>query len=221
MTFPGVRLRILADIQVKCVVPVGDLLAVGQISRIKLTRNSQSHPRWQGILKSILLRVLVGEVPTCTLDRQLKVVIFVDFHNSFFDNVNTTSKNIPEINDNGELNHNKNRIINKHFYSFSITMFKFLLKTFLVLLKVFGIYLLWICLHYFSAHLYIKFCVPDTILGFLMSPFMIATPHCQGLRWIVYNAAGIINNMWMLIGAWVYSMIWVFNRDNNMEPASL
>jgi len=54
-----------------------------------------------------------------------------------------------------------------------------------------------------------------------MSPFMIATPHCQGLRWIIYNAAGIINNMWILIGAWIYSIIWIFNRDNHVDPNSL
>jgi hypothetical protein len=54
-----------------------------------------------------------------------------------------------------------------------------------------------------------------------MSPFMIDTPHCQGLRWIVYNAARIINNMWILIGAWIYSIIWIFNRDTNMESSSL
>lgn len=126
-----------------------------------------------------------------------------------------------EKNRESDLKCNKNRIISEHFYNLSVTIVKFLLKTFLVLLKASGIYLLWICLHYFSAHLYIKFCVPDTIIGFLMSPFMIATPHCQGLRWIVYNAAGIINNMWILIGAWIYSIIWIFNRDTNMESSSL
>lgn len=120
-----------------------------------------------------------------------------------------------------ETSSNYNKIVGGKIYSFSISMFKILLKAFLVLLKASGIYLLWICLHYFSAHLYIKFCVPDTIIGFLMSPFMIATPHCQGLRWIVYNAAGIINNMWILIGAWIYSIIWIFNRDANMESSSL
>ena len=51
----------------------------------------------------------------------------------------------------------------------------------------------------------------------MMSPFMISTPHCQGLRWIVYNAANIINNMWILIGTWVYSIIWIINTDRNMS----
>jgi hypothetical protein len=77
--------------------------------------------------------------------------------------------------------------------------------------------LLWIFLHYFSAQLYVKFCVPNTVYGFIMSPFMISTPHCQGLRWIVYNAANIINNMWILIGAWIYSMIWIINVDTDKK----
>jgi hypothetical protein len=130
-------------------------------------------------------------------------------------------KNKPEINDVCKRKYNKIKIIFEQCYIFSISMFNFLLKTLLVLLKASGIYLLWICLHYFSAHLYVKFCVPDTIIGFFMSPFMIATPHCQGLRWIVYNAAGIINNMWILIGAWIYSLIWVFNSNNHAGAANI
>jgi len=114
-------------------------------------------------------------------------------------------ENIHEKNDE-EIN-SKKKIITENIYKFLIKTSTFLLKSLIMLFKVSGIYLLWICLHYFSAHLYIKFCVPDTIIGFLISPFMIATPHCQGLRWIVYNAAGIINNMWILIGTWFYSII--------------
>lgn len=120
-----------------------------------------------------------------------------------------------------EIKNYKPNIISDKLYNFLIASVYFLLKTFKFLLKVSGIYLLWICLHYFSAHLYVKFCVPDTIIGFLMSPFMISTPHCQGLRWIVYNAAGIINNMWILLGAWIYSMIWIFNKDNHLESSNL
>ena len=111
-----------------------------------------------------------------------------------------------------EENNNEN-LNKKNTYNILISACYYFLKILKIFIRVSGIYLLWIFLHYFSAHLYIKFCVPDTLFGFLMSPFMIATPHCQGLRWIVYNAAGIINNMWILIGAWIYSIIWIFNRD--------
>ena len=102
-------------------------------------------------------------------------------------------------------------------YNFLIWFCSFTLNATIFIFKVSGIYLLWICLHYFSAHLYVKFCVPSTITGFIMSPFMIMTPHCQGLRWIVYNAANIINHMWILIGAWIYSMIWIIGKQQTTE----
>lgn len=101
----------------------------------------------------------------------------------------------------------------EHFYNIIYWAGSFILRSSIILFKVSGIYLAWICLHYGSSHLYVKLCVPNTIIGFMMSPFMIATPHCQGLRWIVYNAANVINNMWLLIGAWAYSLIWNFNNN--------
>jgi hypothetical protein len=105
-----------------------------------------------------------------------------------------------------------------NFYQFTDKAISFILRTTIFLFKVSGIYILWIGLHYFSAHLYVKFCVPNSIIGFIMSPFMIMTPHCQGLRWIVYNAANIINHMWILIGAWIYSMIWITGAEQTHEP---
>jgi hypothetical protein len=103
------------------------------------------------------------------------------------------------------------------FYEFTDKAISFILRTTLFLFKISGIYILWISLHYFSAHLYVKFCVPNSVVGFIMSPFMITTPHCQGLRWIVYNAANIINHMWILIGAWIYSMIWIVGAEHTNE----
>lgn len=102
-------------------------------------------------------------------------------------------------------------------YEFTDMSISFIFRTTLFLFKISGVYLLWIGLHYFSAHLYIKFCVPNSVIGFIMSPLMITTPHCQGLRWIVYNAANIINHMWILIGAWIYSMIWINGADYTRE----
>ena len=119
-----------------------------------------------------------------------------------------TQEDINELNDIELEKVSKNDLF-ENWYNLSIDVYSFCLRTTLFVFKVSGIYLLWISLHYFSAHLYIKFCVPNTIIGFMMSPFMIMTPHCQGLRWIVYNAANIINHMWIVIGAWIYSMIWI------------
>ena len=91
----------------------------------------------------------------------------------------------------------------------------FIFTTIKFIIRVSGIYLLWIVLHYISTHLYVKLCVPNTIIGFLISPFMVATPHCLGLRWIIYNAANIINNMWILMGAWICSTILIINSEAN------
>lgn len=139
------------------------------------------------------------------------------------DHTDELEKEIEEINELNDIELNKisKGMLFENMYNLFIRVFTFLLKTLMISLKVSGIYLLWICLHYFSAHLYVKFCVPNTIIGFVMSPFMIATPHCQGLRWIVYNAADIINNMWILVGAWIYSIIWIFNNKVNVESQTM
>lgn len=81
-------------------------------------------------------------------------------------------------------------------------------------IQISGIYIIWIVLHFTAAHLYTTLCVPNNMIGLLMSPFLTATPHCQGLRWIIYNAANVINNMWLVLGAWICSTILVINRDS-------
>ena len=69
------------------------------------------------------------------------------------------------------------------------------------------VYVLWILLHYFASHLYVYYCVPKTVVGFIMSPFLIASPQCHSLRWIVYNGANIISNMWVILGTWLCSIM--------------
>lgn len=112
----------------------------------------------------------------------------------------------------------KHAIVNdyiKNVYNSFIFCFEYVYKGFKLFIKVSGIYIVWIFLHYIASHLYIKLCVPRTFVGFLMSPFMTATPHCQGLRWVVYNAANMINNMWIIFGAWICSVFLVINRDGS------
>ncbi len=124
-----------------------------------------------------------------------------------------------EINESNELELEKisrSKIFDE-FYQLTDMTISYIFKTTIFLFKISGIYILWIGLHYFSAHLYVKFCVPNSVIGFIMSPLMITTPHCQGLRWIVYNAANIINHMWILIGAWIYSMIWITGTEYTRE----
>jgi hypothetical protein len=98
-------------------------------------------------------------------------------------------------------------------YDFGIVLY----KSIIYIINISGIYILWVFLHYIASHLYINFCVPKTLYGFILSPFMIPTPHCQGLRWIVYNGANIINNMWIVLGTWLCSTIVIINKGKTAE----
>ena len=60
-------------------------------------------------------------------------------------------------------------------------------------------------MHFVSAHLYTYLCVPMTLTGFLLSPFMTMSPHCQALRWSIYNGASTINLLWFVVANWVIS----------------
>lgn len=75
------------------------------------------------------------------------------------------------------------------------------------LLQTAIIYLAWVLLHYFAAHLYIYYCVPDTLTGFLYSPFLIPTPHCSLLRWAVYQGGETIHLMWLCLSVVVVKML--------------
>ena len=69
------------------------------------------------------------------------------------------------------------------------------------------IYLAWISAHYVSAHTYAYFCAPSSVMGFLMSPFMVPMPHCTAIRWTIDASAMAINNMWFLLGSWAIMTI--------------
>lgn len=81
----------------------------------------------------------------------------------------------------------------------AITRFKPLVKT---AWKIVGIYIIWILIHYFASHLYVKYCTHYSIIGFITSPLLIASPHCLGLRWCISQGASTITTMWIVIGTW-------------------
>ncbi len=69
--------------------------------------------------------------------------------------------------------------------------------------KVSKIYVLWIFIHYISSHLYVAYCTPYNLFGFIASPIMISTPHCTGIRWCIMRGADTITAMWIVIGTWL------------------
>ena len=106
--------------------------------------------------------------------------------------------------------------------SYNIIVFvgKNIIKFVNFIIKISGVYLMWILLHYVASQLYIKFCTPSDIVGFIMSPFLISTPHCQGLRWLIYNGANMINNMWIMIGAWLCAHLFILNNNTSTNQAT-
>lgn len=57
--------------------------------------------------------------------------------------------------------------------------------------------------HYVASHLYVRVCCPNTVVGFMMSPFMTVSPHCQALRWTIYHGGDSIVAMWMVLGSYL------------------
>ena len=94
-----------------------------------------------------------------------------------------------------------------------IIMFNIIIKTICFLFNTLKIYMLWVSLHYAASQLYIELCVPKTVFGFLASPFITSTPQCQSLRWVIYNGANMISNMWLVLGTWITTTLLIVNKN--------
>ena len=104
-----------------------------------------------------------------------------------------------------------NNMANINSYAISVAKF---------ISQVAGVYLTWITLHYVAAHLYTKFCAHDTVVGFILSPFMVVAPHCRALRWVVSTASGVIENMWIVFGTWVCANILTIPGTATVTPTA-
>jgi hypothetical protein len=82
-----------------------------------------------------------------------------------------------------------------------------------IFLTAFGIYIAWIIIHYGASHFYIYFCVPASILGFLASPFIATSQHCQALRWVIHQGGNSINAMWLIFGTWIAKYLVPISRE--------
>ena len=80
--------------------------------------------------------------------------------------------------------------------------------------SMFGYYLMWITLHYSAVHLYPMYCAPLTIVGLILSPFMVSAPHCIAMRWLITEGSNVIVTMWFAIGA--YAIRQMLRSPNNL-----
>ena len=74
------------------------------------------------------------------------------------------------------------------------------------------IYFIWVFIQYISIYLYKRFCTPYTIIGILLSPLLISSPHCKALRRAIYTGANTLDSMWVLFGIWISSKL-ITRRD--------
>jgi hypothetical protein len=68
-------------------------------------------------------------------------------------------------------------------------------------------------LHYISANTYPTLCTPCTITGMVMTPFMVVTPHCQAIRWVINWSGNQINMAWISLGGYL-----VYYVGTNITP---
>lgn len=95
--------------------------------------------------------------------------------------------------------------VKKIIYNITPKIISFTKKILSYCWRVGGIYMLWIMFHYIASHLYTYFCTPLTFMGFFAAPFLVASPHCYGLRWCIVHGAETITAMWLVIGSWLVS----------------
>ena len=74
-------------------------------------------------------------------------------------------------------------------------------------ITVSSIYIFWIALHFTTAHVYVQFCAYPSLYGFLLSPFLISSPHCSAMRWIFTKGGTLIDGMWIILGTWLCSKL--------------
>lgn len=78
---------------------------------------------------------------------------------------------------------------------------------FMKLYSILGYYIMWILLHYVAAHLYPMYCVPLTVMGFILSPFMASAPHCIAIRWLITEGSNVIVTMWVVLGTYAVQLM--------------
>lgn len=81
-------------------------------------------------------------------------------------------------------------------------------------------YFMWVCLSYFSTHLYAYFCADWSLFGFIMHPLMVVSPQCGALRWFVVNGPDVISQSFALISSVVVTMLVSMHNQQQSQQQS-
>lgn len=93
------------------------------------------------------------------------------------------------------------------FYEYFIGIINTIVPALKWLYFISKVYIIWITIHYISCQLYVHYCVPTGVMGYLISPFLVSSPQCKALRWAFYNGGNIIDNMWNYLGVWASTQL--------------
>ena len=92
---------------------------------------------------------------------------------------------------------------------------------------VVGVYFAVVIAHFACSNLYPTLCCNMSVWGFVMSPFMAVTPHCEALRWVIHYTGGQIRNVWMWLGGYLVLYFgnnitpFILNFRNNSTPTTI
>lgn len=66
-----------------------------------------------------------------------------------------------------------------------------------------SVYFAWTFMHYVATLLYARWCTPYSLYGFVLSAFLVSTPQCSALRWMIYNGAAKMTAMLLIFGGYI------------------
>jgi hypothetical protein len=74
------------------------------------------------------------------------------------------------------------------------------------------IYIFWITLHFAVTKLFINLCVPTSMWGLIFSPLTAAAPHCQVLRWALYESGINVGLIGLAAISLVYKTLFAYKK---------
>jgi hypothetical protein len=79
-------------------------------------------------------------------------------------------------------------------------------------------YIGWVTLHFISSHMYVKYCVGDTIVDFFLSPIRSASPICQAFSWTSYTLSKQFITILISCGSYMCSkMMLDYGKNSKMD----
>jgi hypothetical protein len=83
-------------------------------------------------------------------------------------------------------------------------------KLFFEIARPILLFCVWILIHHIVSNLYAELCAPKTLFGLFITPFIVSSPHCSSMRWLINNSIMFIENGWILASIFVCEKIFFY-----------